>query len=326
VSAHRSGRAAEAVPSPGRRAPVAVAIATRNRRERLLATLDRLVALPERPQIVVVDNASTDGTAAAVRERHPDVTMLALAENRGAAARNAAVRALATPYVALADDDSWWEPGALTRAAELMAAHPRLGLLAARVLVGPGRRLDSTCAEMAASPLDDAAGSAAPGVPVLGFVACGAIVRRTAFLGVGGFDARYGVGGEERLLADDLVAAGWLVRYDERLVARHWPPPAGARRRADRTARVVRNDLWSAWLRRPARRLPAATLRALADGGAGRQALRGAGAALRGLPWIVRERRPHPREVEQAMRALERAQTRARTRSGAVPARTRQSV
>jgi N-acetylglucosaminyl-diphospho-decaprenol L-rhamnosyltransferase len=288
------------------RCAVGVAIATRNRREQLLETLARLRSLPERPPILVADNASSDGTAEAVRERHPDVGLLALEENRGAAARNPAVRALATPFVALADDDSWWEPGALARAAEALHAHPRLGLLAARVLVGPRRRLDPTCARMADSPLADAAGADVPGVPVLGFVACGAVVRRSAFLQVGGFDARYGVGGEERLLAGDLVAAGWLVRYDERLVARHFPPPAAPARHAARIAQVVRNDLWSAWLRRPARALPAATLRALVDGGAGWHALRGAGAALRGLPWVVRERRPHPREVEAATRLLER--------------------
>ena len=287
-------------------APVGIAIATRNRREQLLATLARLRALPERPPIVVADNASTDGTAAAVRTQHPDVGLLALQENRGAAARNAAVGVLATPYVAFNDDDSWWEPGALAHAADVLDAHTRVGLLAARVLVGPRRRLDPTCTRMAEGLLSDAGDPEVTGVPVLGFVACGAVVRRTAFLQVGGFDARYGIGGEERLLAGDLAAAGWLVRYDERIVVCHCPPPAGSARRADRLARVVRNDLWSAWLRRPLRSVPAATLRALADGGAARPALRGAGAALRGLPWILRERRPHPSDVEAAMRALER--------------------
>ncbi|MFL5818836.1 MAG: glycosyltransferase family 2 protein [Conexibacter sp.] len=284
--------------------PVCVVIATHNRRDELLATLERLRALPERPAIVVADNASSDGTAEAVRERHPDVELLALEENRGAAGRNAAARRLATPYLALTDDDSWWEPGALRHAAEVLRAHPRVGLLAAQVLVGPRQRLDPTCAEMARSPLTDAGGREVPGTPVLGFVACGAVVRRSAFFQVGGFDARYGIGGEERLLAGDLVAAGWLVRYDARLVARHWPSAHGER--AGRVAQTVRNDLWSAWLRRPSRSLPVATMHALADGGAGWQTLRGAGAALRGLPWILRERRPHPREVEGAMRMLER--------------------
>ena len=286
-------------------ARIGVAIATRDRRETLLATLARLRALPERPPIAVADNASSDGTAAAVRARHPQVRLLALAQNRGAAARNAAARELATPYVAFSDDDSWWDPGALARAAAALDAHPRIGLLAARVLVGPSGRLDPTCAAMARGRLTDAGGPELPGVPVLGFVACGAVVRRDAFEQVGGFDARYGIGGEERLLAGDLAAAGWLVRYDERLTARHWPSSA-ARQRRGRAAAMVRNDLWSAWLRRPTRRVPAATLRALADGGPGWQTLRGAGAALSGLPWILRERRPHPRAIEAAVRQLER--------------------
>lgn len=284
---------------------IGVAIATRDRRAQLLATLERLRALPERPPVVVADNASSDGTAAAVRARWPEAELVALGENRGGAARNAAVRALAAPYVAFSDDDSWWEPGALTRAAELLRAHPRIGLLAARVLVGPQRRLDPTCVAMAASPLSDDAPPGTPGTPVLGFVACGAVVRRSAFLAAGGFDARYGVGGEERLLALDLAAAGWHVRYVPELVAHHWPA-GGDAGRDGRAARMVRNDLWSAWLRRPARRLPAATGRALAAGGARRDAVRGAAAALRGLPWVARERRPLPPAVEAAMRALER--------------------
>jgi GT2 family glycosyltransferase len=48
-----------------------VVVLTRNRRDRVLATLDRLTGLPERPKLVVVDDASHDGTAEAVAARHP---------------------------------------------------------------------------------------------------------------------------------------------------------------------------------------------------------------------------------------------------------------
>jgi hypothetical protein len=48
-------------------------------------------------------------------------------------------------------------------------------------------------------------------------------------------------------------------------------------------------------------------MRALADGGAHWTTLLGAVASVRGLPWIVRERRPLPPEVEAGMRALERS-------------------
>ncbi|WP_336159560.1 glycosyltransferase [Amycolatopsis sp. VC5-11] len=40
-----------------------VVVITHNRREQLRETLQHLVTLPERPPILVVDNASTDGTA-----------------------------------------------------------------------------------------------------------------------------------------------------------------------------------------------------------------------------------------------------------------------
>src|SRR5918911_4826437 len=92
---------------------VAVVIATRNRRESLGKTLDHLLALPERPPIVVVDNASTDGTVDLVARRYPEVEVVALPENRGGAARNVGVARVGAPYVAFSDDDSWWEPGAL---------------------------------------------------------------------------------------------------------------------------------------------------------------------------------------------------------------------
>src|SRR3954467_10150501 len=110
--------------------PVGVAIATRERHEALAGALERLLALPERPPVVVADNGSRDGTPAAIRARFPAGEVIELGENRGAAARNEAVRALVTPYVAFSDDDSWWAPGALDRAVGHFERNPRLGLLA----------------------------------------------------------------------------------------------------------------------------------------------------------------------------------------------------
>ncbi len=159
---------------------VAVVVATRNRAVELEATLERLRALPERPQVVVVDNASGDGTALRVRRHHPQVEVVELRENLGAAARTVGALHTTSRYVAFSDDDSWWAPGSLERAAELLDRHPRLALVAARVLVGPNERLDPVCAAMASSPL--APTPDLPGRPVLGFVACGAVVRRSASL------------------------------------------------------------------------------------------------------------------------------------------------
>src|SRR5215218_4297010 len=115
---------------------VGIAVVTRDRRDSLLATLERLRALPQRPPIVVVDNASGDGTAEAVRAAFPDVTVRRLEANVGAAARTLGAELLHTPVVAFADDDSWWEPDALDAIADAFERHPRLAVVAARVLVG----------------------------------------------------------------------------------------------------------------------------------------------------------------------------------------------
>jgi GT2 family glycosyltransferase len=285
---------------PASPAPVAVVIATRNRGPELLGTLTRLRALDEQPPIVVVDNGSTDGTTELVRGQHPGVQVVGLRRNHGGAARNLGARLVDSPYVAFSDDDSWWAPGALSRAAELLERHPRLAVLAARVLVGPDQRLDPVCDEMAHSPLPPA--DDLPGPSVLGFIACGAVVRRAAFLEAGGFDVRLGVGGEEELLSVDLAARGWGLAYVEEVVAHHHPSPSrdpSGRRRVQ-----VRNALWTAWLRRPlggaARQT--AHLAALAMHQPG--AWSGLLLAILGLPWVLRERHPVHRELEAALRTL----------------------
>jgi GT2 family glycosyltransferase len=275
---------------------VGVVILTRDRREQLLATLARVTALPERPAIVVVDNGSRDGTPEAVHSHFAEVEVVRLDADRGAAARNAGVERLATPYVALLDDDSWWDPGALTRAAEVLDADPRLALVAARVLVGDEERLDPTCEAMANTPLPDG--------EVLGFVACGAVLRRDAFLAAGGFDARYGIGGEEMRLAIDLAAAGWRLRYVPEVVAHHHPIPSPTR--TGRAARALRNDLWTTWWARPAADAARASARLVRDAGLRRATFMAVLGALRGAPWLLRERRPVPPVLAEQLRLLDR--------------------
>ncbi|SDJ25486.1 glycosyltransferase family 2 protein [Nonomuraea jiangxiensis] len=272
---------------------MSVVVATRDRRADLARSLPR----HEGP-VILVDNGSTDGTPEFVRRSFPDVTVVTAGRNLGAPARNLGVELATTPYVAFADDDSWWAPGALRRAAEVLDAHPRLAVLAARMLVGPEERLDPICTAMATAPLGTA--PTLPGPAILGFLACGAVVRREAFLAAGGFDEVVFFQGEEERLALDLAAAGWGLAYVEEIVAHHHPSPV--RDGSHRQALSARNAVLTAVLRRPWPMVARAVLHAVR---AGKHSRRGLRDTLPRLPRALANRRRLPKAVETARRSLD---------------------
>jgi GT2 family glycosyltransferase len=281
---------------------VTVVVATRNRRESLLRSLARL-DVPGGPPVVVVDNASADGTPAAVREAHPRVTVVELPANAGAVARTDGARRVRTPHVAFADDDSWWEPGALDRAADLLDAHSDVAVLVGRVRLADDGSEDRVSGKHRAAVLGRSPG--APGPDVLSYPAFAVVLRREAYLAVGGFSPLLFFGGEEHLLALDLAAAGWQQVFVEDLVA--WHDPAGPDRPSpQRWALQTRNDRLVDWLRRPLLVALAGTAglarRAVTDPGA-RTALAG---LLRRLPAALRARRPVDAELERRFRAAQR--------------------
>jgi len=223
---------------------VTTIVMTRDRRAELEWSLPR-----HGDPVILVDNGSLDDTVAWTRQHYPEIRIIRLSKNQGAVARNHGVRAATTPYVAFADDDSYWEDCALARAAELLDLHPRLGVVAGRVLVGEDGALDPRCAALAASPLPRTE-ELATMPSVLDFVACGAVMRREAFQQAGGFDPVVRFGGEEERLALDIAAAGWELVYTDYVTAHH-RPSLRRPRPIRREALEQRNELLTAVMRRP---------------------------------------------------------------------------
>jgi GT2 family glycosyltransferase len=139
---------------------------------------------------------------------------------------------------------------------------------------------------------------------VLGFIACGAVARRNAYLAVGGFHPRFGIGGEEELLAVDLASAGWHVGYVDCVVAHHHPSPSRDPQR--RRQIQARNALWFTWLRRSPRMVLHHALKAVREARHDHTTRRALLEAVQGLPWIVRERHRVPASVEAALCLLDR--------------------
>jgi N-acetylglucosaminyl-diphospho-decaprenol L-rhamnosyltransferase len=90
-------------------------------------------------ETVVVDNGSTDGTVAFVRERFPDVEVVEQ-ENRGLAAGwNAGIERTDGRYVLLLNSDAWLDPGALDALVGYADAHPQAAVVAPRLRYPDGR-------------------------------------------------------------------------------------------------------------------------------------------------------------------------------------------
>ncbi len=278
---------------------VTVVVLTHNRARELERCLEHLRQLPEQPHIIVVDSGSTDGSIARLAPAFTGVDWVRCEKNLGAAARNEGVARVRTPFVAFCDDDTWWAPGALRLAADLLQAHPRLALINAQVLVGSAGRPDPRCELMARSPLD---AHGLPGPALLGFMAGAVVMRSAAYREAGGYEARLFLGGEEALLGLDLSVRDWRMAYVKDVVAHHAPSPV--RDPQQRRILLARNRFWIAWLRLPWRSAWSESRAVWREACAQKLLGPALAAALRGLPWVLRNRRPLPPEVHEMHQRL----------------------
>ena len=99
-------------------------------------------------EVLVVDNASADGSAAMVEDRFPWVQLVRNRENAGfAAANNQAISRSQGRTIVLLNSDTQVRPGALQSLAAFMDAHPRAGAAGARLLNADGS-LQPSCHPM----------------------------------------------------------------------------------------------------------------------------------------------------------------------------------
>lgn len=215
-----------------------------------LAEIDRCLesALELGCPVFVVDSASTDGSAAHVRETYPAVHVVDLGENRGyGAAANEGVELGTSTYVLVLNADAWPSPGAARALVAAADRAPRTGAIGPRLVYPDGSRqrsvfgfprntvalvslviapgLTSRAYELwqAVRGKRDRYGS--DGLIHVGpseFVSGAAMLfRREAFADVGGFDGRFFMYCEEIDLCLRLRRAGWTVAFDADAVFTH---------------------------------------------------------------------------------------------------------
>jgi GT2 family glycosyltransferase len=119
--------------------PVSVIIVSYNTRALLLECLESLRAVTLPLEVLVVDNASTDGSVEAVREKRPDVGVIANRENLGfSKANNLGLRAARAPYVLILNSDAAVRPGAVEAMAGILDTRPEVGIVGPRTVSSDG--------------------------------------------------------------------------------------------------------------------------------------------------------------------------------------------
>jgi GT2 family glycosyltransferase len=277
--------------------------------ERALRAVADQTLPPQR--VLVVDNASSDGSVDGLEQRHPSVEVLRLDQNVGfGAANNIAVRAASDcEWVALLNPDAFPEPWWLEALVEAARAKPEYSFFASRLLLADDpATLDGTGDVYHVSGLafrrdhGRPVGSVdRPGAEVFSPCAAAAMYRRSEFLAAGGFDERYFAYLEDLDLGFRLRLAGRRCLYVPESTALHVGSPTTGRTSDFSVFHAQRNMVWTyaknmptplVWLYLPEHLL--VNLLALAGysvGGQARVVWRAKRDALRALPRVLAERR-----------------------------------
>lgn len=176
-------------------------------------------------EIVVLDNASDDGSVEQLRTAFPDVTVLAEQRRRGFGANhNIVARAADTDLVMFLNPDTLMTQGALDRLAEVFAVDERIFAAGGPILDPDGTvwrdapfEFPTPAGFLREALLGGEHSHPAPaGVSTWSRWLSGSalMVDRRVFLSVGGFDERFFLYWEETDLAKRLVDAGGLVGFD----------------------------------------------------------------------------------------------------------------
>jgi GT2 family glycosyltransferase len=272
---------------------VSVVSLTYDRRDKLT---DLLLALREQTyspiEVIVVDNASTDGTASMIEVEFPEVRLVRTSENIGSPAYRYGLEKASGEFVLLIDDDGLPDRHWVSDIVARFQSNERLGVVACVI------RIHETGEVAKDSPEFSLDGNERDGYPCAAYNGTGVGIRASALKGVGYYPAYYFVCWVELHLCTKIRDRGWDVRCFPDIEVRHQKDPDGVLRPLTREA--LRGYYWYVWSVYPG--IHAIEEAARYSGGLLKRVLRGEIAlslfvkatfdALVRLPSILRDRQP----------------------------------
>ena len=303
---------------------VSVVILTWNGRVYLEPCLNAVLAQQDVEfEVIVVDNASTDGTSEMMRARYPQVRFVPLPSNVGfAAGNNAGVREARAPLVAFLNNDTVPDPLWLTSLRRAVRPDSGFALATSRVVYmhdpavidsagdgvlrwgGAYKRHHGGSAELAASSGE-----------VFGVCGAACMMPRAVFDDIGGFDEHFFASHEDVDLSYRARLLGYRCWYEATAVVRHHGSATLGRVSRNAVFFGQRNLEWMYLKNTPDGLLwrtlaghvlyDVAAAAYFARHGLLGTFLRAKGAALRGVPRIMRQRRTIQRRRSVESSAIE---------------------
>jgi GT2 family glycosyltransferase len=222
---------AELVTDYSQRPAVTVIVVNWNRRELLRACLRSVFAQEGlTPQVIVVDNGSTDGSPDLAASEFPLVTLIRNSVNRGfCAANNQGIGAARGEFIALLNNDAEAEPRWLFELARVFRGRPQVGMAASKILVySDPRRIDKVGHLIWPDGQNRGRGTGAwdhgqfdREEEVLWPDGCAAMYRKAMLDEIGGFDEDFFAYADDAELGLRARIAGWECIYTPLAVVRH---------------------------------------------------------------------------------------------------------
>jgi GT2 family glycosyltransferase len=228
-----------------------VVIVTRNRSDFLVRALKSCDAQTSRLEVIVVDDASEDGTPARIEAEWPKVRLIQNVENRGyIIGRNQAAAISTTPYLFSIDDDAEYSEPTTIEKALTYFDHPRVaGVSMPHINVGSG-------APSTQPPPDNDRVWVS-----YAYVGTSHALRRDLFIGHGAYEPRFVHQAEEIDYCEKLRAEGYVIRLVNTPPILHYESPSRDFSRQDIYG--ARNALLIGWRHAPLAALPVWSARAV---------------------------------------------------------------
>ncbi|MBB6281995.1 glycosyltransferase family 2 protein [Geobacillus subterraneus] len=227
---------------------VSIVMLAWNRKDDVRESLRHIQEIDYNPlEVIVVDNASTDGTAEMVEEEFPYVQLIKMRENIGIAAYNVGFEQANGKYIVIIDDDSFPAKSAIERMVQVFEDDDQLGVVAFDVRNYYSYdeikdKLDHTDEPVKVK--------ATASNYYMSFNGAGAGIRKDLFKKIGYYPEEFFIYNNEMDCALKIWDAGYRIEFFSNIVSYHkYSPTNRASRRAP--FYYTRNSFWLSWKHYP---------------------------------------------------------------------------